>query len=192
MSHKHTNPLGARTSLLSPDFGLASSAWLRLGSQARAQDSAPPPRQSSIQSQDGRTKPPPPPPNTPTASSIHIDDAILKACGIEAPKAHFAFDSANVQSQDTTTLEKVAKCFSERAAQGPHRSSSSATPIRAARPNTTSSSATRAPTPWAVSCDRRASTRRKIATTRAASSTRPAPTKTGWARDRRVDLMLGQ
>jgi peptidoglycan-associated lipoprotein len=52
-----------------------------------------------------------PTPNTPTASSIHIDDAILKACGIEAPKAHFAFDSANVQGQDTSTLEAVARCF---------------------------------------------------------------------------------
>src|SRR5258706_15198189 len=53
----------------------------------------------------------PPAPNSPTASAITIDDAILKACGIEAPKAHFAFDSANVQNQDTATLERVAKCF---------------------------------------------------------------------------------
>src|SRR3954469_18251596 len=53
----------------------------------------------------------PPPPNSPTASAITIDDAILKACGIEAPKAHFAFDSANMQSQDTSTLEQVARCF---------------------------------------------------------------------------------
>jgi peptidoglycan-associated lipoprotein len=51
------------------------------------------------------------PPDSPTASSIHIDDAILKACGITVPKAFFAFDSANVQSQDTSTLEAVAKCF---------------------------------------------------------------------------------
>src|SRR5579859_161465 len=53
----------------------------------------------------------PPQPNSPTASAITIDDAILKACGIEAPKAHFAFDSANIQNQDTATLERVAKCF---------------------------------------------------------------------------------
>src|SRR3954447_402450 len=50
-------------------------------------------------------------PDSPTASSIHIDDAILKACGITVPKAFFAFDSANVQGQDTTTLEAVAQCF---------------------------------------------------------------------------------
>src|SRR3954467_11535295 len=31
-------------------------------------------------------------PDSPTASSIHIDDAILKACGITVPKAFFAFD----------------------------------------------------------------------------------------------------
>jgi peptidoglycan-associated lipoprotein len=56
-------------------------------------------------------EPEPPVPETPTASAVHIDDAILSACGIEAPKAFFSFDSANVQGQDTSTLEKVATCF---------------------------------------------------------------------------------
>lgn len=49
--------------------------------------------------------------NSPTASSVHIDDAILKACGIQAPKAFFAFDSAHLQSNDTSILDQVAKCF---------------------------------------------------------------------------------
>ncbi len=51
-------------------------------------------------------------PNSPTASSVHIDDAILKACGIQAPKTFFAFDSARLQSQDNSVLEQIAKCFS--------------------------------------------------------------------------------
>ena len=72
------------------------------------------------------------------------------------------------------------------------RSSSSATPIRAAKPNTTSSWATRAPTRWAASCARRGWTRRRSPPPRAASSTRRGTDEPGWARDRRVDLMLGQ
>lgn len=50
--------------------------------------------------------------NSPTASSVHIDDAILKACGIQASKAFFAFDSAHLQAHETTVLEQVAQCFS--------------------------------------------------------------------------------
>jgi peptidoglycan-associated lipoprotein len=57
-------------------------------------------------------------PSSPTASAVHIDETILKACGIQAPKAHFAFDSANVQAHDTTLLEQVAQCFSTGALKG--------------------------------------------------------------------------
>jgi peptidoglycan-associated lipoprotein len=55
---------------------------------------------------------PPAEPDSPTASSVHVDDAILKACGIQAPKAFFAFDSARVQTQDTSILDQIARCFS--------------------------------------------------------------------------------
>jgi peptidoglycan-associated lipoprotein len=47
-----------------------------------------------------------------TSSNIHIDDAILKACGIEAPKAYFSFDSANIKPDDAKPLDAVATCFS--------------------------------------------------------------------------------
>ena len=73
---------------------------------------APPAPKAEPKAEAKPAETPPPVPETPTASAIHIDDAILSACGIEAPKAFFAFDSANVQGQDTSTLEKVATCFS--------------------------------------------------------------------------------
>ncbi len=132
-----------------------------------------------------------PPPSSPTASSIHIDDAILKACGIEAPKAHFAFDSANLQNEDTSTLEKVAKCF----ASGPLKGRSLKV-IGHADP--------RGETEYNfVLGNSRADAvggflrskgmdNAKIATSSRGELDATGTDEPGWARDRRVDLMLGQ
>lgn len=49
--------------------------------------------------------------SSPTASSVHIDDRILKACG-DIPKAHFAFDSASIQADAASSLDALARCFS--------------------------------------------------------------------------------
>ncbi len=51
------------------------------------------------------------PPVTETSSNIHIDDAILKACGIEQANAFFGFDSANIRPEDAKPLDAVAVCF---------------------------------------------------------------------------------
>jgi peptidoglycan-associated lipoprotein len=50
-------------------------------------------------------------PNTETASGVHIDDKIRKACGITDQDAYFAFDSANLRPSDQRVLDLVAKCF---------------------------------------------------------------------------------
>src|SRR5438552_1501323 len=47
---------------------------------------------------------------TPTSGSILIDDKIMKACG-DLPTAHFAFDSAKVESGAAAALDALAKCF---------------------------------------------------------------------------------
>ncbi len=48
---------------------------------------------------------------TPTSSSVHIEERILKACG-DIPTAHFAFDSARVQPDAASGLDALARCFS--------------------------------------------------------------------------------
>lgn len=48
---------------------------------------------------------------SPTASAIRIDPRILKACGIDEGKAFFAFDSAKVRPEDAAPLDLVARCF---------------------------------------------------------------------------------
>jgi peptidoglycan-associated lipoprotein len=47
---------------------------------------------------------------TPTSTSVHIDDKILKACG-DIPIAHFAFDSARVTPEAASGLDTLARCF---------------------------------------------------------------------------------
>ena len=45
-------------------------------------------------------------------SQINISDEILRACGITESDAFFAFDSANVREQDARVLKQLADCFS--------------------------------------------------------------------------------
>jgi peptidoglycan-associated lipoprotein len=47
---------------------------------------------------------------TPTSGSIHIDASIIKACG-DIPTAHFAFDSAKIQPDAAAVLDALARCF---------------------------------------------------------------------------------
>jgi peptidoglycan-associated lipoprotein len=132
-----------------------------------------------------------PPPNSPTASSITIDDAILKACGIEAPKAHFAFDSANVQNQDTGTLEKVARCFTSGPLKGRtlkvvgHADPRGETEYNFVLGNSRAD---------AVGGFLRSKgmDNAKIATSSRGELDATGADEGGWARDRRVDLLLGQ
>jgi peptidoglycan-associated lipoprotein len=46
-----------------------------------------------------------------TMTQVHVDDAILRACGIRTDKAYFAFDSAKLEPDDNGTLGEVANCF---------------------------------------------------------------------------------
>jgi peptidoglycan-associated lipoprotein len=47
---------------------------------------------------------------SPTSGSIHVDDKIMKACG-DVPTAHFAFDSAKIQPDAAAVLDAIARCF---------------------------------------------------------------------------------
>jgi peptidoglycan-associated lipoprotein len=51
------------------------------------------------------------PGDDPRQSNINISDEIKKACGITDAEAHFAFDSSNVREQDRKVLKQLATCF---------------------------------------------------------------------------------
>jgi peptidoglycan-associated lipoprotein len=47
---------------------------------------------------------------SPTAGSVRIEDRILKACG-DIPRAHFAFDSSQIEGDAAHALDALARCF---------------------------------------------------------------------------------
>jgi len=47
---------------------------------------------------------------TPNSGSVHIDEKITKACG-DLPTAHFAFDSSDVAADAAAALDALARCF---------------------------------------------------------------------------------
>jgi peptidoglycan-associated lipoprotein len=47
-----------------------------------------------------------------TTGSVHIDEAIVRACG-NLPVPHFAFDSAAIEGDAAIALQAVATCFAE-------------------------------------------------------------------------------
>ncbi len=47
---------------------------------------------------------------TQTSGSIHIDERIMKACG-DVPTAHFAFDSARIMPDAGAVLDAIGRCF---------------------------------------------------------------------------------
>lgn len=63
--------------------------------------------------------PPPPPPPPPSEekdddgsrAQLNISEDILAACGISAAEASFAYDSARVRQGDAPVLDKLAECF---------------------------------------------------------------------------------
>lgn len=130
-------------------------------------------------------------PDSPTTTAVNIDDAILKACGIAAPQAYFAFDSANLRPGDAKPLEDVAKCF----ISGPLKGRSvllvgRADPRGEAEYNMVLGQSR---------ADRVGSflQSKGMAKSTVSSSSRGAMDATGddepsWARDRRVDVKLGE
>jgi peptidoglycan-associated lipoprotein len=55
----------------------------------------------------------PKPDDDPARGQIVISDEIKKACGITDAEAYFDFDSANVQPAAKAVLTKLAKCFAD-------------------------------------------------------------------------------
>lgn len=127
--------------------------------------------------------------DSPTTTAVNIDDAILKACGIAAPQAYFAFDSANLRPGDAKPLEEVAQCFLSG-------------PLKGRSLNLVGRADPRGETEYNMvlgqsRADRVGQFLQKRGMTKAqvASSSRGAMDASGsdepsWARDRRVDVML--
>jgi peptidoglycan-associated lipoprotein len=130
-------------------------------------------------------------PDSPTASAVRISDEIVKACGINEPDAYFAFDSANLRPEDSKVLQQIVTCFSTGPLKGRQlKVVGHADPRGGSDYNMTlGQSRADSVTMYLV--------KKGMDKSKAESSSRGAMDATGsdeptWARDRRVDMMLGQ
>jgi peptidoglycan-associated lipoprotein len=99
--------------------GIRTIACLALaitGSALAACSDTPPPQTVDGANTSGNHSSTKPPPDSSakssedTKSAVTVDDKILKACG-DIPVAHFAFDSADVASDAANALDAIARCF---------------------------------------------------------------------------------
>ena len=130
-------------------------------------------------------------PDSPTARAVRISDEIVKACGISEPDAYFAFDSANVRPEDSKVLQLVVTCFTSG-------------PLKARTLKLVGHADPRGDSDYNMTlgqsrADSVAGYMRSkgMDKSKSESTSRGAMDATGtdepsWARDRRVDMLLGQ
>jgi peptidoglycan-associated lipoprotein len=128
-------------------------------------------------------------PNTPTAANVAVSPDILRACGLAADDAFFAFDSARLTSTDKSPLDAVARCFT----QGPLAGRSMRLVGRADPRGTSDYNMTlglsRADA-VAAYLDSHGLPASRTPTTSRGALDATGTDENGWARDRRVDILL--
>jgi peptidoglycan-associated lipoprotein len=130
-------------------------------------------------------------PDSPTASAVRISDEIVHACGISPPDAFFAFDSANLRPDDTRVLDQVATCFMTGPLKGRQLKLVGHADPRGGSDYNMTLGQSRADSVAKYMLGK------GMDKAKTESSSRGAMDATGgdepsWARDRRVDVMLGQ
>ena len=145
--------------------------------------------------------PPPPPPPAPQAlakpgddpsqSNINISDEIRKACGITDTEAFFAYDSANVRAQDRAILKKLATCFSTGPLKGRELRLVGHADSRGDEEYNVVLGGRRADN-VKTSIASEGLSEAKIATTSRGELDATGSDEASWAKDRRVDVVLGK
>jgi peptidoglycan-associated lipoprotein len=125
---------------------------------------------------------------TPTSGSVQIDPKIVKACG-DLPEAHFAFDSARVQSDAANALDALARCFSTGPLRGKSMRLIGHTDPRGEVEYNLGLGQRRAGSVAGYLGGRGLSSS-SMATTSRGEQDATGTDEQGWARDRRVDVML--
>ncbi|HXX69983.1 MAG TPA: OmpA family protein [Polyangiaceae bacterium] len=164
-------------------------------SQASCSEEPPPKTAQAV----APTPPPAPPPNrlpaqapdSPTASAVRISDEIVKACGISEPDAYFAFDSAHLRPDDTRVLDQVTTCFSTGPLKGRTLKLVGHADPRGGSDYNMTLGQSRADS-VASYMNGHGMDRGKTESTSRGAMDATGTDEPTWARDRRVDLMVGQ
>lgn len=130
-------------------------------------------------------------PDSPTASAVRISDEIVKACGISEPDAYFAFDSAHLRPDDTRVLNQVITCFSTGPLSGRTLKLVGHADPRGGSDYNMTLGQSRADAVAGYMTGHGLDKSKTESTSRGAMDATGTDEPT-WARDRRVDLMVGQ
>lgn len=127
---------------------------------------------------------------TPTSGSIRIDDKILKACG-DLPTARFAFDSSAIEGEAANALDALARCFVEGPLKGKglkligHADPRGETEYNLGLGHRRAGSV-------AEYLAAKGLDQGRIATSSKGEFEATGTDEEGWARDRRVDILLAE
>ncbi len=130
-------------------------------------------------------------PNTESASGVRIDEKIRKACGISDQEAFFAFDSDQVRAEDRTVLDKVAVCFVSGPLKGQAMKLVGHADPRGPAEYNRILGQKRADGVKKYLVSQQMQTAKVDSTTRGADDAN-GKDEVGWAKDRRVDVMLAE
>lgn len=128
-------------------------------------------------------------PPSPTTTAVHISNDIVRACGISAPDAYFAFDSARLQGADMRVLDQVASCFTSGALKGQKMKLVGRADPRGTEEYNMSLGQSRADSVGKYLESKGVSKPQVDGTTRGAMDATGSD-EPSWARDRRVDVLL--
>jgi peptidoglycan-associated lipoprotein len=132
----------------------------------------------------------PKPDDDATRGNLNISDEIRKACGLTDAEAYFAFDSAHVRPQDQRVLKKLAECFSTGALKGREMRLVGHADPRGTADYNIALGGRRADNVKAVIVTQ-GLVASKIATTSRGAMDATGTDEATWAKDRRVDVTLG-
>jgi len=125
---------------------------------------------------------------TPTSGSVQIDPRIAKACG-DLPETHFAFDSARIQGDAQTSLDALARCFETGPLRGRNMRLIGHTDPRGEVEYNLGLGQRRAGS-VASYLGGRGLSNGAMATSSRGEQDATGTDEQGWARDRRVDILL--
>jgi len=150
---------------------------------------APPPVASSAPAAPAVNNPKPD--DDATRGNLNISDEIRKACGLTDSEAYFAFDSAHVRQQDEAILKKLAVCFTTGALKGREMRLIGHADPRGSSDYNLTLGGKRADNVKAVIA-RQGLDSGKIATTSRGAMDATGTDEASWAKDRRVDVSVGE
>ncbi len=132
----------------------------------------------------------PKPDDDATRGNLNISDEIRKACGLTDSEAYFAFDSAHVRPQDQKVLKKLADCFSTGPLKGREMRLVGHADPRGSSDYNLALGGKRADNVKTVIAGQGMAAK-KIATTSRGAMDATGTDESTWAKDRRVDVTLG-